>query len=84
MSRTHPTRLREGHDEDRVFFFFFSLAGDYTGKPVMNEAVLRRSPMVKDRVKSDRHMRRWVDALMVTRRKDHTVQNTHHKMSWTP
>ena len=30
------------------FFFFFSFAGDYTGTPVkvMNEAVLRRSPMV--------------------------------------
>ena len=31
-----------------IFFFFFSLAGDYTGRPVVvvNEAVLCRSPMV--------------------------------------
>ena len=31
-----------------TFFFFFSFAGDYTGRPavVMNVAVLRRSPMI--------------------------------------
>ena len=32
----------------RIVFFFFSFAGDFTGRPVvaMNEAVLRRPPMV--------------------------------------
>ena len=30
------------------FYFFFAFAGDYTGRPIaeVNDAVLRRSPMV--------------------------------------